>query len=171
MRSALLVLGAQRNMLEGDGAVPTARSVRTAVDRLLAAARAAGAVVVHVQNDGPRGYPDEPGTPGWELAVAPAQGELVLHKDVSDAFAANPGLAARLREEDVGTVVVAGMQSDFCVRATSRSALQAGFAVVLASGAHATHDDDASAAVLSREVEEELAADGVAVVPAPEVRF
>lgn len=171
MRSALLVLGAQRNMLEGDGAVPTAVTVRAALDRLLVAARAAGAAVVHVQNDGPRGYPDEPGTPGWELAVTAADGEIVLRKDVSDAFAANPDLAPRLRGEGVTTVVVAGMQSDFCVRATSRSALQAGFSVVLASGAHATHDDDASAAVLAREVEEELAADGVAVVAANDLTF
>jgi nicotinamidase-related amidase len=171
MRSALLVLGAQRHLLEGDAAVPSAVAVRGALEGLLARAREAGARVVHVQNDGPAGYPDEPGTPGWELAVAPAAGETVLHKDVSDALAANPHLADELRAAGVAGVVVAGMQSDFCVRATCRAALQAGFHVTLASGAHATRDDDAPAADLARLVEEELAADGVAVVAAADVRF
>jgi streptothricin hydrolase len=172
MTSALLFIDVQRNMLEGDQPVPAAGAVRPALRALLAAARAAGAVVVHVQNDGPPGEPDEPHTDGWQLVFPAAGGELVVRKGVADAFAANPDLAASLRDRGVDRVVVAGMQSDYCVQATSRGALGHGFEVLLASGAHATYDDRAvSAADIATGVEKELGTEGVAVLPAAEVRF
>lgn len=68
--------------------------------------------------------------------------------------------------------MIAGMRSDYCVRATSRGALVLGFTVVLPSGAHATYDDGAySAADNSAAVEKELSEAGVRVVPVPDVTF
>jgi nicotinamidase-related amidase len=172
MNTALLFVDVQRNMLEGDNPVPAAAAVRPALQALLATARTAGAVVVHVQNDGPSGEPDEPHTGGWRLVFPPADGELVVRKDVSDTFAANPDLAGSLRGRGVDRVVVAGMQSDYCVQATSRGALGLGFEVVLAGGAHATYDaGSVSAAELAAGVEKDLATEGVRVVPAAQLRF
>lgn len=171
MTTALLVLDAQRTVLEGAGAIPAATTVRAALADLLARARAAGSPVIHVQNDGRPGYPDEPGTAGWGLVFDTRPGELTLRKTASDTFAANDHLAETLRGRGIDHLVIAGMQSDYCVRATSRSALQAGFRVTIPSGAHATYDDEAPATDLARAVEEELAAEGVAIVPVEEVRF
>lgn len=120
--------------------MPSAAAVRSALEELLARTRASGAMVVHVQNDGGPGDPDEPGADGWHLVFPPAEGELVVRKDVPDTFAAQPGLADDLTGRGVTTVVVAGMQSDHCVDATARAALSRGFAVHLVAGAHATYD-------------------------------
>lgn len=60
-------------------------------------------------------------------------GERVVHKSVSDTFAANPPLAAELWSAGVRRLVVVGLQSEHCVRATSLGALDAGFAVLLPS--------------------------------------
>jgi streptothricin hydrolase len=96
----------------------------------------------------------------------------VVRKDVPDTFAANPDLARSLRERGVDRVVVAGMQSEYCVEATSRGALAHGFEVVLAGGAHATYDHGSVAAgEISTGVEKELGTQGVRVVPAAEVAF
>ncbi len=166
------MVDAQRNMLEGDEPVPSAGSVRAVLGDLLDNARAARAVVVHVQNDGSGGDPDEPFTPGWELVFEPAEGEIVVRKDQSDTFAANPGLADMLRDRQVERVVIAGMQSEFCVEATSRGALGEGFEVSLPRGAHATYDyDDRSAADVSAGVEGELESEGVDVVAPSEIGF
>jgi nicotinamidase-related amidase len=172
MNTALLLVDVQRNMLEGDGAIPAAPLVRPALTALLERARAAGAVIVHVQNDGSDGDPDRPGTPGWELVLPPAGGELVVRKDQPDTFASSPGLAGTLREHGVRRVVVAGMQSEYCIQATARAARAAGFDVVLAAGAHATYDDGtAPAAVISAQVEQGLVPDGVEVCDAVRVTF
>lgn len=86
MATALVIVDAQRNMLEGAQPVPSAVAVKAAISDLLDKARAAGSVVVHVQNDGSSGDPDEPGTPGWELVFEPEDGEIVVRKDQCDSF-------------------------------------------------------------------------------------
>ncbi|MDA2804066.1 isochorismatase family protein [Nocardiopsis suaedae] len=165
MTTALVLIDAQRNMLHGPDAVPAAPRVGPALADLLARARAAGAAVVHVQNDGGPGEPDEPHTPGWELVHPPLPGEAVVRKTAPDAFAGT-ALADELARAHVRTAVLAGMQSQYCVAATARGALGQGLDTVLASGAHATYDEDASAHAISRAVEEDLAALGVRVLPA-----
>ena len=97
-------------MLEGAQPVPPAVAVKAAICDLLDNARAAGSVVVHVQNDGPPGDPDEPGTPGWELVFEPQEAENVVRKDDCEAFAANPDLAGSVRARQVERIVVAGVQ-------------------------------------------------------------
>lgn len=90
---------------------------------LLERAREDDALVVHVQNEGTAGDPDEPGTPGWELVFAPNAEELVVGKDEPDTFASNPILAEDLKGRHVSRLVIAGMQSNYCVAATSRAGL------------------------------------------------
>ncbi|MGI8695923.1 MAG: isochorismatase family protein [Mycobacteriales bacterium] len=140
-RTALLLVDAQRNMLEGDDAVPDADAITKRLRALLERARDSAAVVVHVQNDGPPDSPDESGTPGWELLWAPGDGEEVVRKDQPDAFAADVGLAGRLSAQGVDRLVIAGMQSEYCAQASCRGALAAGFEVALAADADATYDD------------------------------
>jgi len=153
----------QRNMLEGSGAIPAAAQITSELGQLLDSARACGAVVVHVQNDGTAGDPDEPGTPGWELFFPPTASEIVVRKDSQDAFESNPDLAERLRALGVDRVVIGGMQSEYCILDTSRGASRAGFSVVLPSGAHATYDGDESACEISAQIESTLEQDGVEV--------
>jgi len=118
---ALLLIDPQAGHLAGPGAVPEAErlSDRTAV--LLAAARVSGAMVVHVQNDGPAGMVDEPGTPGWELHLPVAAGESVIRKRRDNAFDSTD-LADLLTTRGVRSVVVCGLMSEMCVSATARAA-------------------------------------------------
>lgn len=171
MKTALLLVDVQRNMLEPPTPVPGAPAIRAAIEQLLLDARSRGAVVVHVQNDGGSGDPDEPGTSGWELAFEPAEGEIVVRKDQPDTFVSNPSLANELAAQGVSRLVVAGMQSNYCVAASSRAGMQHGFEVVLVSGAHATYDEERPAAVISEGIEAELADEGIRVVPAKDVTF
>jgi nicotinamidase-related amidase len=136
---ALVVVDVQHGLVSGAHAVPAADRVLRAVATLLRAAREAGALVVHLQNDGPPGAPDAPRTPGWELALAPRAAEPVLRKTEDDPFT-ETDLAALLSEHDVSRLAVCGLLSEFCVSATARGALARGLGVVLAHDAHATYD-------------------------------
>jgi streptothricin hydrolase len=174
---ALLLVDVQRGFVSGPDAVPAAPALLTALDGLVVAARDAGALVVHLQNDGPPGQPDEPHTPGWELAIAPRDGEPVLRKTEDDPFAATD-LAALLSGHGVTRLAVCGVLSEFCVSAAARGALDRGFGVVLPHDAHATYDvppGPGSAGVpadsASRAAEWALGDEIEIVATAAEVRF
>jgi nicotinamidase-related amidase len=171
MTRALMLIDVQRNMLEPPTPVPAAASIREALQDLLLRARGAGALVIHVQNDGPPGEPDEPGTDGWQLVFPAGAGELIVRKDQADTFAANPGLVKDLTVKEITEVVIAGMQSNYCVAESSRGALKRGLQAILASGAHATYDEDEPASAISAQIERELATEGITVLPFRKVSF
>jgi nicotinamidase-related amidase len=91
-----------------------------------------------------------------------------VDKSECDAFAAT-GLPDLVPE--TATVVVAGMQSEFCIRETSLSALRRGHPVVLVRGAHATYDGEVPAGETSRAIESELRAAGVSVFDPGDLPF
>lgn len=175
---ALVVVDAQVAFLDGPGAVPAAGQLALAITELVARARAAGAVLVQLQNDGPPGADDEPDTPGWRLFVEPGPDEMVIRKTADDGFEGT-GLAAALAARRVRSLAVCGVQSEMCVSATARTALALGFRVVIPHDAHATYDIPATpriagrvpAAMVSRVAEWALG-DGIELVPgAADVTF
>lgn len=133
MATALLVIDLQVGVLEGcvDVAGVVART-----GALVERARAAGALVVwvqHVDDDLPHG------SAAWQLAagLVPAEDERRVSKTFYDAFADTP-LRALLEERGVRRLVIAGAQSDYCIRTTAQRAAAEGYALVLASDAHTT---------------------------------
>ncbi|MFF1634043.1 isochorismatase family protein [Leifsonia sp. NPDC058248] len=171
MGNALILVDVQRDMLEGESAIEQAETFRDALAALLQKAREAGVPIVHVQNDGGVGDIDEPGTAGWELSFHPEPGEPVVRKAVSNTFEANPALADVLRAMGVGAVVVAGLQSEHSILATSRGALANGFDVTVPSDGHTTYDDGEPAAAIAERITRELDADGVRIVDLEFVEF
>jgi maleamate amidohydrolase len=119
-------------------------AVEPALERLLAQARAHDRVVAHAVERHRRGLPDfeQPKLPehclegdfqsefwpGFE-PVERAR-EIVVPKRRYSAFFATD-LALTLRELDIDTVVVAGVKTNVCIRATCQDAFAHGFAVVV----------------------------------------
>ncbi|KWT57026.1 isochorismatase [Streptomyces albus subsp. albus] len=138
---ALIVVDVQSAFFEGEEAVPHAAAVQERVEDLLDRARAAGALIVHLQNDGAPGTSDEPGTKGWELhlPVTPGPREVVIRKTEDDGFHETP-LGGLLAESGGRSLVVCGVMSEMCVLATARSALEREYRVVLPHDAHGTYD-------------------------------
>lgn len=124
--------------LMSDGSTPEMAAILDAARRQITAARRAGALVVYLQNDGAVGSPDEPGTPGWALALEPALGEVTVRKSDDNGFVGTH-LEGLLREHRVEVISVCGVQSEMCVAATARAAMELGFSVVLAHDSHATY--------------------------------
>ncbi|WP_433782263.1 isochorismatase family protein [Actinomycetospora sp. CA-101289] len=72
---------------------------------------------------------------GWgELTLEPGAGEAVVAKQHASSFAGT-SLAATLRARGVDTVVVAGVSTSGCVRATATDASAAGFRPVVVAEA------------------------------------
>ncbi len=153
--------------------MPAADPLLRTIADLVSRARAGGALVVHLQNEGPPGAVDEPGTRGWELHLPVRENadEVVVRKVTDDGFA-DTDVADVLGRRGGRRLAVCGVTSEMCVSATARTALRAGCAVVLPHDAHATYDipaaihanDVVSAAVVSRVAEWALG-DGIDIVP------
>ena len=144
MSRTLLVIDIQNDYFPG-GAFPLVEPERAAATaaRLLAAFRAGGESIVHLQHvwDAPDAGFMKPGTPGVEInaAVTPADGETVLTKDAPNGFLGTD-LERELRSRDTDKLVVAGMMTSMCVDATVRAAADLGFEVTVAHDACAAPD-------------------------------
>ena len=139
-REALLVIDVQEGLFSIPGLEmhePTQFLSR--VSQLIARARSSSIPVIYTQYCGPPGGPLESGSIGGRIhsAIAPSAGDLVIKKDDSDAFLRTE-LQAELENLSVTTLVVCGMQSEFCVDSTCRSAYGLGYEVRLVRDAHTT---------------------------------
>ncbi|MFE0421603.1 isochorismatase family protein [Streptomyces sp. NPDC058953] len=170
---ALILVDAQTAFLSGPEAVPDAGKLLARLTPLLARARAADALVVHLRNDGEPGAVDEPGKPGWELylPVRESPREVVLAKATDDGFDGT-GLGDLLDRHGVRSVVIAGVLSEMCVSATAAGAVEHGLRVVLPHDTHTTYGlDDIPPSVVSRVAEHALGSDPEFVTTADAVTF
>jgi nicotinamidase-related amidase len=139
-RTALLVVDLQ------DAAVARGpwrvEEVVANIAALVDACRSAGIEVVHVQHDGAPGEDEEPGTPGWRIhaPVAPRPGEKVVRKRFNSAFRGTD-LRAHLDARGVTTVVLVGIQTEYCVDTTCRVAFEHGYRVVMPEMTNTTFDN------------------------------
>ena len=140
-KTALLIIDVQRGAFDGI-LHPPINQPDTLIDsaaRLLNAARSGGAPVVFIQHcEGPGELFTE-GTPQWALheALVPQAGEANVHKRASSAFE-DTNLARVLADLEADSLVLCGLQSEFCVSNTAKSALTNGFKVTIAQDGHST---------------------------------
>jgi nicotinamidase-related amidase len=133
--TALLVVDVQRDVM---AASIRAESVVANIATLVERARAAGVPVVWVQHS------DDGlvrGSDGWQYVpeLTAAEGEAWIHKTYGDSFEATD-LEDVLAEAGVGHLVVAGAQTDMCIRSTIHGAFTRGYDVTLVGDAHTTED-------------------------------
>lgn len=109
---------------------------------LLSAARDAGTHIVFVQHDGKPGESDEPHTPGWEIhsGVAPQAGETIFRKRFNSAFR-DTELHSHLQVHGVDTLVIVGIQTEYCVDTTVRVAFELGYSIVVPEMTNTTFDN------------------------------
>ncbi len=141
-KTALLVIDVQLGMFTDFGPPYKGRELLRNLQQLLAAARASRIPVVYVQHCGDEGALRK-GSPGWVIHphIAPQRGEPVVRKRHSDSFY-RTRLEAVLKKLRVRRLILCGMQSDFCVDTTCRSAFSHDYQVVLVSDAHTTLDNE-----------------------------
>jgi nicotinamidase-related amidase len=137
---ALLVVDVQRAAVERG---PYERDVVLEnIGALISASRASGVEVIHVQHDGEPGDPDEPGLPGWQIhaSVLPHLGEKVVRKRTNSAFRGTD-LRTYLEERGVGTLILTGIQTEYCVDTTCRVAYEFGFDILMPELTNTTFDN------------------------------
>lgn len=171
MPTALLVIDIQRGALDGVRCPPIDSPERL-VDharQLVDAARAGKRPIVFIQHcERDPQAPFEEGSVHGQLhesLVPSGERDITLKKYASSAFE-NTDLDAQLKTRRIDELVICGLQSEFCVSNTTRSALALGYAVQLAQDGHSTWPSDGrSAAQIRDEVNASLGEAGANVAP------
>jgi nicotinamidase-related amidase len=110
--------------------------------KLLTTWRTAKRPVIHVKHDSIEKVsplrPDQPGN-SFKTEGLPLSGEPIFSKNVNSAFIGT-GLENYLRDNQLETLVIAGLTTDHCVSTSTRMAGNLGFKVYLVHDACATFD-------------------------------
>ena len=130
-KAALLVVDVQVGVVKDTW--ESARVVNN-VARAVERARAQGVPVIWVQHsDDSLAY----GSPEWQWVpeLVPASGETMIDKHFNSSFEQTT-LEGELARLSVTRIVLAGAQSNWCIRATAYGALERGYDLTLLKDAH-----------------------------------
>jgi nicotinamidase-related amidase len=133
--TALLVVDVQNGVV---GGAHQRDAIVTNVRSLVENARREAVPVVWVQHS------DEQlakGSEAWQIVpeLSPVDAEPIVDKNYADSFE-NTILETVLSDLGVGRLVVAGAQTDECIRSTLHGAVVRGYDATLVSDAHTTED-------------------------------
>ena len=98
--------------------------------------------VIYVQHDAGPGTGFSVGDEAFEIAdeVAPRAGEKTFVKTINSCFG-NKEFAAYLEAAKDETLMVVGLQTNFCIDATVKSAFERGYHVIIPEGTNSTFDN------------------------------
>ena len=141
MPAAILIIDVQQIMCSGEYAAYEVERVIDRINLISGKARSAGALVVVIQHETQGGAMDY-ASENWQLAPAleTRDGDVHVRKTATDSFHRTE-LHALLQSRGVTSLVICGLQSEFCVDTTTRRALALGYPVILVSDGHSTMDN------------------------------
>ena len=133
--TALMVIDVQNGVVEG---AHRRDAVIANIAQLVDRARDAAVPIVWVQHSDAQ---LERGSEAWEYVpeLARQEPEPLVHKSYGDSFEGTD-LEEVLAGAGVGRLVVAGAQTDECIRSTIHGAFVRGYDVTLVADAHSTED-------------------------------
>lgn len=113
------------------------------VQTIIQAARKNNVEVIYVQHDDGPGTGFSVGDTDFEIAeqVEPLKNEKRFYKTVNSCFG-NRELAEYLEEIEEDTLIIIGLQTNFCIDASIKSAFERGYKVIVPLGTNSTFDNE-----------------------------
>lgn len=112
------------------------------IAKLIETARENRVEVIFVQHDAGPGSGFSVGDEAFEIAdeVAPKAGEKTFVKTINSCFG-NRDFTAYLEEANDNTLMIVGLQTNFCIDATVKSAFERGYDVIIPEETNSTFDN------------------------------
>lgn len=113
------------------------------IKKLISIARDSNKEVLYVRHDDGIGEELEYGTDGWQIynEVAPNRDEKVFEKKYNSAFF-RTGLKEYLESKKIDNIILTGLQTEYCIDATLKSAFDNGFSVIIPEQTNTTFDNE-----------------------------
>jgi len=138
----LLIVDVQNALFDNNSnALYNESIVLNNISKLQKSARMAGTPIIYVQHTEQTGSFERDST-SWEIhhSIAPDDSEPIIEKHSWDGFL-NTTLHETLTAFGITTLIVCGMQTEFCLDTTLRSAYSKGYTSIVVSDAHSTFDN------------------------------
>lgn len=83
------------------------------------------------------------GKEGWQIhsEIAPSHNEKIIDKQYNSAFR-NTELKEYLDSKDVKNIILVGLQTEYCIDATCKSAFEQGYNVIIPEECNTTFDNE-----------------------------
>ena len=113
------------------------------IAKLIDTARKSKVEVIFVRHDDGAGNSLTKGSDGFEIygKFQPAENERIFDKTVNSAFR-NTGLAEYLKEKGENTVIIVGLQTEYCIDATIKAGFERGFKIIVPANCNSTFDNE-----------------------------
>ncbi|WP_438448721.1 cysteine hydrolase family protein [Gorillibacterium sp. sgz5001074] len=142
--TALLIIDVQNALFLPEYGLYQGETLLSRLQTLIRQARETDTPVIYVQHTEPEGE-FAPEAPTWEIheAIRPLPSDPIVRKTSWDSFHQTE-LQQVLEERGIRKLVIAGMQTEFCLDTTVRRAYSLGYTQnVLVQDAHSTFDTEA----------------------------
>ncbi len=165
---ALLVIDVQKGLFEKSTPIYKAKQVLENINNLIDQARHENIPVIFIQHSSPKTL--EKGSDAWQLhpQIQPLAGETIIHKLHGNAFE-ETNLREELEKRNVSILVMTGLVTHGCVKATCLGAIEEGYKVVVVSDGHSSYSKDA--AQLIEKWNQAIREKGADVIEAQKVKF
>lgn len=109
--------------------------------QLISLARNKGTEIIYVRHDD--GFELTKGVKGFEIfeQFAPADEEKIFDKHVNSVFR-DTGLLEYLRTKNENTILITGLQTDYCIDATIKCGFEHGFEIIVPAYCNTTVDNE-----------------------------
>jgi nicotinamidase-related amidase len=165
---ALLVIDVQKGLFHRAHPIYKAEELLKNINNLVDRSHENGVPVYYIQHANASSLVE--GSEAWELhpEIQPEDGDAIIHKRSGSAFQDTP-LREELAGNGVGKIVVTGLVTHGCVRATCLDALRLSYQVVLVEDGHSNFNKNAAKYI--KKWNKVLQRNGVELFMAEEVQF
>lgn len=140
-KTVLLVIDAQK--LITNEKLYCYNEFRSNIAGLIGEARENGVEVVYVRHDDGAGSALTKGSEGYEIyhEFSPMDDEMVFDKSVNSPFC-DSGLLEYLRRNGTDSLIVTGLQTDYCIDAAVKCGFEHGFGIIVPEHCNSTFDNE-----------------------------
>ena len=112
------------------------------IRKLADTARESGVEVIYIRHDDGAGQPLSKGNDGFDIwhGITPLKNEHIFDKIVNSPFKES-GLLEYLTEKGEKTLMVTGLQTEYCIDATVKCGFEHGFEMIVPENANTTMDN------------------------------
>lgn len=139
---ALIVIDVQKGLFERSTPIYKAKQVLENINTLINNARQEGVPAIFIQHSNSNTLVK--GSDAWQLhpEIQPLDDENIIHKLHGNSFE-DTSLHDKLEKRNLSVLVITGLVTHGCVKATSLGALDKGYKVMLISDGHSNFSKDA----------------------------
>ncbi len=167
-KTALLVIDVQRALFTRPNPIYKANQLIETINILVDRSHLFGVKVIYVQHAN-QSFLKE-GTEGWQFhpGISPGEVDSLIQKKQGNAFT-DTLLQSELEVRGIQNLLITGLVTQGCIRATCLGGLELGYRVFLVEDGHSNYNQEAAAVIEKWQKELELA--GVEIISTDRIEF